>query len=86
MEHDKSLQCGRIYKDAEICRARPRPRRFARLQCGRIYKDAEICGTGVPSDNLRTTFNVAASIKMRKCGALLDATGTLCVPSMWPHL
>ena len=36
------LQCGRIYKDAEIwtC-AKPHQAR-ALLQCGRIYKDAEI--------------------------------------------
>ena len=39
----EDLQCGRIYKDAEICsRAKKRNTSSATLQCGRIYKDAEI--------------------------------------------
>ena len=63
---DHWLQCGRIYKDAEIkCLCR-HGEGETRLQCGRIYKDAEIrfppafCGCREPR------FNVAASIKMRK--------------------
>ena len=61
------LQCGRIYKDAEIFGASPRLSNFAHnLQCGRIYKDAEIRRghrrRGAPA----RAFNVAASIKMRK--------------------
>ena len=44
------LQCGRIYKDAEIRRFDlPRAAR-ALLQCGRIYKDAEINQTEGDSD------------------------------------
>ena len=41
---------------------------YESLQCGRIYKDAEM---GAITKRRRTgskTFNVAASIKMRKCG------------------
>ena len=36
------LQCGRIYKDAEILRRHTRKGGKSHLQCGRIYKDAEI--------------------------------------------
>ena len=36
------LQCGRIYKDAEIQTKRRLWRPAPDLQCGRIYKDAEI--------------------------------------------
>ena len=39
---DLSLQCGRIYKDAEIYNALKKAASFGALQCGRIYKDAEI--------------------------------------------
>ena len=47
---DLPLQCGRIYKDAEIGRtictvSRPE----ILLQCGRIYKDAEIDGCMPPA-------------------------------------
>ena len=38
-----SLQCGRIYKDAEIRqKAQNTTCRIPTLQCGRIYKDAEM--------------------------------------------
>ena len=51
------LQCGRIYKDAEIPDDGARFfREHGELQCGRIYKDAEIsecdlasCGAWVAS-------------------------------------
>ena len=60
------LQCGRIYKDAEIpWRALARSARNG-LQCGRIYKDAEIVWRNVFRTKLLACFNVAASIKMRK--------------------
>ena len=61
------LQCGRIYKDAEIRCSNPcyRPR-DSPLQCGRIYKDAEMDGSGRCSGSSFRSFNVAASIKMRK--------------------
>ena len=36
------LQCGRIYKDAEIYKFGGEPVPAKKLQCGRIYKDAEI--------------------------------------------
>ena len=36
------------------------------LQCGRIYKDAEIINVYELSIYFEDTFNVAASIKMRK--------------------
>ena len=36
------------------------------LQCGRIYKDAEIIQTPRCRSHMLSTFNVAASIKMRK--------------------
>ena len=36
------LQCGRIYKDAEITNADACQVPPDMLQCGRIYKDAEI--------------------------------------------
>ena len=39
---DTSLQCGRIYKDAEIVSLDISPVNKDNLQCGRIYKDAEI--------------------------------------------
>ena len=61
------LQCGRIYKDAEI-RFCVRGRRILviKLQCGRIYKDAEILSRGSSCTACLLRFNVAASIKMRK--------------------
>ena len=38
------LQCGRIYKDAEMKLANAAASKaVVFLQCGRIYKDAEIC-------------------------------------------
>ena len=37
------------------------------LQCGRIYKDAEIALRRALMRSLLACFNVAASIKMRKC-------------------
>ena len=60
------LQCGRIYKDAEIYERYDLNVRFASLQCGRIYKDAEIRGISYGKEKIRPRFNVAASIKMRK--------------------
>ena len=40
---ENALQCGRIYKDAEMGKQDARAHDvFFRLQCGRIYKDAEI--------------------------------------------
>ena len=36
------LQCGRIYKDAEIAKLLADAENIDMLQCGRIYKDAEI--------------------------------------------
>ena len=63
-----NLQCGRIYKDAEIfLRRTVRLGKKAHLQCGRIYKDAEIRGVAVHHTARAAAFNVAASIKMRKC-------------------
>ena len=59
---------------------------FNRLQCGRIYKDAEIEKTATLTAGDDLSFNVAASIKMRKYEAaklLADAEN---IPSMWPHL
>ena len=62
------LQCGRIYKDAEIhAKARLIALCGGQLQCGRIYKDAEIPWRAVGCARLLSCFNVAASIKMRKC-------------------
>ena len=40
------LQCGRIYKDAEMSHAKISCAPWKSLQCGRIYKDAEIGYTG----------------------------------------
>ena len=41
--HYMALQCGRIYKDAEMSLGNLHPcASFILLQCGRIYKDAEI--------------------------------------------
>ena len=61
------LQCGRIYKDAEIYR-RDEGRWIValELQCGRIYKDAEIHRRAPEWPAKQCSFNVAASIKMRK--------------------
>ena len=61
------LQCGRIHKDAEIwrpIRRKSRPRTY--LQCGRIHKDAEMEKRPTASPRSSSSFNVAASIKMRK--------------------
>ena len=61
------LQCGRIYKDAEIGDGRVcTSTKLDQLQCGRIYKDAEILQVCVCLFNIPLSFNVAASIKMRK--------------------
>ena len=68
------LQCGRIYKDAEISGAAGARRLSVVLQCGRIYKDAEIRvidGRALLDDD---AFNVAASIKMRKSRSTKAAT------------
>ena len=57
------------------------------LQCGRIYKDAEMSCPKNEGAMPQSSFNVAASIKMRK----FDARETWPAeyanhPSMWPHL
>ena len=71
-----TLQCGRIYKDAEILRRTGRVKsRNSRLQCGRIYKDAEMFGAADLLFLTAWTFNVAASIKMRKSGETSSASG-----------
>ena len=62
----RRLQCGRIYKDAEIRRTHRFCVRRPWLQCGRIYKDAEIRKKGLYQGYVHRRFNVAASIKMRK--------------------
>ena len=68
------LQCGRIYKDAEIATyGQSRTRDHSRLQCGRIYKDAEISPVSRRPVLAIFAFNVAASIKMRK---LLDCVSS----------
>ena len=61
-----ALQCGRIYKDAEMKYRRNQNATRIYLQCGRIYKDAEIYLDALAKNLGVTTFNVAASIKMRK--------------------
>ena len=82
-----------------------------KLQCGRIYKDAEIGALFVYCAALWCSFNVAASIKMRKsvCAASVITAPTIgfnvaasikmrkspdarliartaSFASMWPHL
>ena len=70
------LQCGRIYKDAEMTGTSTGRSSSLRLQCGRIYKDAEISTCShVPHLSSVKGFNVAASIKMRKSGEPLDEDG-----------
>ena len=61
-----NLQCGRIYKDAEIKEKPSGNDSGLSLQCGRIYKDAEIRRTESRTEGRGISFNVAASIKMRK--------------------
>ena len=80
------------------------------LQCGRIYKDAEIIEIPNCLELVTETFNVAASIKMRKCRYPLaiqtrehnlqcgriykdaeicannEVSALIDRPSMWPHL
>ena len=66
----KRLQCGRIYKDAEIWSvAAYNAGGTNLLQCGRIYKDAEIAPLLRAGAESKARFNVAASIKMRKFSA-----------------
>ena len=60
------LQCGRIYKDAEIPAATLDNNCYQYLQCGRIYKDAETSMPQKRGPQVSLSFNVAASIKMRK--------------------
>ena len=60
------LQCGRIYKDAEIADLNVTEAKRILLQCGRIYKDAEMHDGGFGFTETGYSFNVAASIKMRK--------------------
>ena len=62
------LQCGRIYKDAEIGQnvSGLDYTHICVLQCGRIYKDAEIRRVATLAEAEALSFNVAASIKMRK--------------------
>ena len=80
------LQCGRIHKDAEIWTDYTIGTDITlNLQCGRIHKDAEIVVRECDQFRLLPSFNVAASIKMRKFPAYsYDAVTWLC-PSMWPH-
>ena len=68
IDNDKMLlQCGRIYKDAEISPDKRATREAKDLQCGRIYKDAEMAFLHACARKTGTqSFNVAASIKMRK--------------------
>ena len=80
------LQCGRIYKDAEISRAELKLAMQNSLQCGRIYKDAEISRRTTFVTFSIAAFNVAASIKMRKCRRLRLRRHREPLPSMWPHL
>ena len=83
----EELQCGRIYKDAEIWSlCRPCSARHRELQCGRIYKDAEICVSGRVLRDQHAGFNVAASIKMRKFRLHDRDWEALKAASMWPHL
>ena len=60
------LQCGRIYKDAEIGCLLDFRLTKVKLQCGRIYKDAEMRRAATKAHMHLLGFNVAASIKMRK--------------------
>ena len=64
---EQMLQCGRIYKDAEIGWKAHRASGLQMLQCGRIYKDAEMVDFSFLFHLSFPRFNVAASIKMRKC-------------------
>ena len=80
------LQCGRIYKDAEIKGPQGYSARPWILQCGRIYKDAEMRRMEAPGHKPTATFNVAASIKMRKLNSSCLLGRLECFPSMWPHL
>ena len=52
--HLSSLQCGRIYKDAEIWKQECDVGISYNLQCGRIYKDAEIVTVDVQYFNDET--------------------------------
>ena len=81
-----TLQCGRIYKDAEIRKASPHSGGPHSLQCGRIYKDAEIRPRRCLAD---------ASPPGLQCGRIykdaeIRSYGTMLLnhspPSMWPHL
>ena len=56
------------------------------LQCGRIYKDAEITVRTARGMACAASFNVAASIKMRKSDDESQADRGIQPPSMWPHL
>ena len=81
------LQCGRIYKDAEIMRNIGKDVASQRLlQCGRIYKDAEIWQSTTEPKTFLSGFNVAASIKMRKCPEWRRKNRHWIFASMWPHL
>ena len=68
---ERELQCGRIYKDAEIMLSEKSRAVISALQCGRIYKDAEIRKKRAQFVRVCQSFNVAASIKMRKFHPLL---------------
>ena len=82
----KELQCGRIYKDAEISWAAADEAAPHQLQCGRIYKDAEIENGRSSRCDACNSFNVAASIKMRKYDECEQSEIEEIEASMWPHL
>ena len=80
------LQCGRIYKDAEIDETNDSAEARVLLQCGRIYKDAEIRWAGRENEGAHRDLQCGRIYKdaeMRQWRAMQMGRKR---PSMWPHL
>ena len=81
------LQCGRIYKDAEIVYARDMLlSATSRLQCGRIYKDAEMGLEMMRKSKTITKLQCGRIYKDAEIRAHAVHYHHLQSASMWPHL
>ena len=82
-----ALQCGRIYKDAEIYEDVPVTLAPAELlQCGRIYKDAEMLSTPLYNPRPVNSLQCGRIYKDAEMRGRVAFTNPLHLPSMWPHL
>ena len=80
------LQCGRIYKDAEIRNRFSLAIEAAAFNVAASIKMRKLCAVPQSRAGIAIAFNVAASIKMRKSPGYRRGVRHYVRPSMWPHL